>query len=243
MKDVANALDAYFTVRRSAGVITKYLSTVAHYTKIGTWNNTNDGNILKIRVMTGNGANARTDQNSEIDIYIKDAWQSSNNINGSFGATYELHNASSSVLTPYVVATAYNSCDIWIKNSWYDESGWYIAEYNGGVWLGDGSWHQTSVPSGTLQSASCLGAAVYSGSKTFSGITTPDFNFLSNSEYTAITGHAPNKDFDTITVCSGDDSSYRGIMTASIQTSGNIVIRCDPAPNNWIRVNYTITTS
>jgi hypothetical protein len=242
MKDVANALDAYFTVRRSAGTLTSYNNCTMHYTKIGTWIGTNEADTLKLRVMTGRGFNGLTKQNSEIDIFIKKS-NTTSGTTGAFGVTYELHNAGSADLSAYVVATAYNSCDIWIKNSWGYESGWYIAEYNGGTWSDGGSLHQTYTPSGTAQNTACTGAAVYSGSKTFSRITTPDFNFLSNSEYTAITGHAPNKDFDTITVCSGDDSSYRGIMTASIQTSGNIIIRCDPAPNNWIRVNYTITTS
>jgi hypothetical protein len=241
MKDVANALDAYFTVRRSAGVITNYNSNAAHYTKIGIWCVTHNADILRLRVMTGNGYNGNAAQNSWIDIFIKKSNTTSGTTNA-FGVSYELHNANSAALSPYVVAATSDSCDIWVKNSWGWETGWYTAEYNGGAWLGDGSWHQTSVPSGTLQNTTCTGAAVYSGSKVLSGITTPDFNFLSKSKYTAITGHAPNKDFDTITVCSGDDSVYRGIMTASIQTSGNIVIRCDPAPGGAIRVNYTITT-
>jgi hypothetical protein len=157
MEDVANALSAYFTVRRSADVITAYNSAVTHYTKIGTWSGTREAQILKIRVMTGDGFNGNATQNSWIDIFIKKSNTTSGTTNA-FGVSYELHNASSAVLSPYVVATAYNSCDIWIKNSWGWESGWYIAEYNGGVWLGDGSWHQTSVPSGTLQSASCIAA-------------------------------------------------------------------------------------
>ena len=247
MDDVATALNSDFsTVHRAAGVTSAYNSAGAHYTKIGTWSATHGASTLRLRVMTGGAYNGFPTQNSWIDIFIKKSNTTSGTTNA-FGVSYELHNANSALLAPYVVATAYNSCDIWVKNSWGWENGWYVAEYGGlsgaGTWSDGGSVHQTSVPSGTLQSASCLGAAVYSGSKTLSGITTPDFNFLSNSEYTAITGHAPNNDFDTITVCSGDDSAYRGIMTASIQpSSGNIVIRCDPAPGGAIRVNYTITT-
>ncbi len=157
MKDVANALSAYFTVRRSAGVISSYGSAVAHYTKIGTWSGTGEAQILKIRVMTGHGFNGHSTQNSWIDIFIKRSNTTSGTTNA-FGVSYELHNANSAVLSPYVVATAYNSCDIWVKNSWGYENGWYIAEYNGGTWSGDGSRHQTSVPSGTLQSASCITA-------------------------------------------------------------------------------------
>ena len=241
MDDVATILNSDFSkVHRAADILTPYNSNTAHYTKIGIWSGTSVAGTLRLRVMTGDGYNGRANQNSWIDIFIKKS-------DNAFGVSYELHNANSALLAPYVVATASDSCDIWVKNSWGWEAGWYIAEYGGtfgaGIWSDGGSVHQTSVPSGTLQSASCLGSAVYSGSKTLSGITTPDFNFLSNSEYTAITGHAPNKDFDTITVCSGDDSAYRGIMTASIQPSGNIIIRCDPAPGGAIRVNYTITTS
>jgi hypothetical protein len=241
MKDVANALDAYFTVRRSAGILTAYNRNAAHYTKIGIWSGTNNSDILKLRVMTGNGYNGEAHQNSEIDIFIKKSNTTSGTTNA-FGVSYELHNANSAALAPYVVATAYNSCDIWVKNSWYDESGWYIAEYNGGAWLGDGSWHQTSVPSGTLQSASCLGSAVYTGSKVFA-TTATSFQLLSSTEYSAITGHNPNGEYyDSITVCSGDDDAYRGIMSASIQGNTNVIVTCNPAPGGAIRVNYTITT-
>ena len=240
MKDVANALDAYFTVRRSAGVITAYNRNAAHYTKIGTWIMMSYTDTLRLRVMTGDGHDGHATQNSWIDIIVKAAWQPNGTTNA-FGVSYELHNASSAVLSPYVVATASDSCDIWVKNSWYDESGWYIAEYNGGVWLGDGSWHQTSVPSGTLQSASCLGSAVYTGTKVVF-TTATSFQFLSSGEYSAITGHNPGGAYDSITVCSGDDGAYRGIMSASIQNDANVIVTCSPAPGGAIRINYTITT-
>jgi hypothetical protein len=242
MKDVANALDAYFTVRRSADILTAYHSQTAHYTKLGTWILTVGASILRLRVMTGNGYNGHATQNSWIDIFIKKSDATSGTTNA-FGVSYELHNASSAVLAPYVVATASDSCDIWVKNSWGYENGWYVAEYNGGVWLGDGSWHQTSVPSGTLQSASCLGSAVYTGSKVFA-TTATSFQLLSSTEYSAITGHNPNGEYyDSITVCSGDDDAYRGIMSASIQNNANVIVTCSPAPGGAIRINYTIATS
>ena len=193
--------------------------------------------------MTGNGHNGHATQNSWIDIIVKPAWQP-NGTTEAFGVSYELHNANSAVLAPYVVAATSDSCDIWVKNSWGWESGWYIAEYNGGVWLGDGSWHQTSVPSGTLQPTSCLGSAVYTGSKTLILTTTAtSFQFLSSTEYSAITGHNPRGEYESITVCSGDDNAYRGIMSASIQDDANVIVTCSPASGGAIRINYTIATS
>jgi hypothetical protein len=229
-------------VHRDSGVITQYGNGVAHYTKIGIWSGTHEASTLRLRIMTGDGFNGYASDNSWIDIFIKKS-NTTSGTTGAFGVTYELHNASSAVLTPYVVATAYNSCDIWIKNSWGWGTGWYTAEYNGGVWLGDGSWHQRSVPSGTLQNTTCTGSAVYTGSKVLN-TTATSFQFLSSGEYSAITGHNPKgESYDSITVCSGDDSAYRGIMSASIQNDTNVIVTCNPAPGGAIRINYTITTS
>lgn len=121
----------------------------AEWVKLGTYHNTWDATSALITVMSGNGFNAGSDQNTKIEIFVKDGWQSSASASSSFGVSYVVsHNKNNSIRVK-ALASSHNSVDIWVYMPWSYWNGHYTVQCVGS-WTHSGA-HQTSEPSGTAQ--------------------------------------------------------------------------------------------
>lgn len=126
----------------------------AEWVKLGTYHDTWDATSALITVMSGNGFNAGSNQNTKIEIFVKDGWQSSASASSSFGVSYVLSHACNSNVKVKALASAHNSVDIWVYLPWEYWSGHYTVQCVGS-WTHSGA-HQTSEPSGTAQDVADL---------------------------------------------------------------------------------------
>lgn len=124
--------------------------------RLGTWSGTNDSAMLYIELFTGNANNGRAQQNTKIDIFVKDGWQASESATESFGATMTVSGGTEVAELPQlqVRATAHNSCDIWVYLPWEYPSGGFRVFSSGG-------WWQTSVTNGTPSGGTLQDVAVF----------------------------------------------------------------------------------
>lgn len=121
----------------------------AEWVKLGTYHNTWDATSALITVMSGNGFNADPDQNTKIEIFVKDGWQSSASASSSFGVSYVVSHNKNNGIRVKALASSHNSVDIWVYLPWGYWSGQYTVQCVGS-WTHSGA-HQTSEPSGTAQ--------------------------------------------------------------------------------------------
>lgn len=124
-------------------------SGTAEWVKLGTYYNTWDAASALITVMSGNGWNANSDQNTKIEIFVKDGHQSSASATGSFGVSYITSHNESFDIKVKALASTHNSVDIWVYFPWMYWNGYYTVQCRG-AWTHSGT-HQTSEPSGTEQ--------------------------------------------------------------------------------------------
>lgn len=136
------AWDAYFDgdiygrkitsgeVMRYGGAIDGF-SGSSLWVKLGTWNSYADSNSCKITVLTGNGFNAHASQNTEIEIFIKDSWQSSASTTGAFGASFIVKYNYDYSISVWVMAQSYNQCDVWVRLPYSYGNGTYLFEGRG----------------------------------------------------------------------------------------------------------------
>lgn len=101
------------------------------WVKLGTWDSYADSNSCKITVLTGNGYNAEPYQNTEIEIFIKDSWQSSASTTGAFGATFIVKYNYNYAISVFVMAQSYHVCDVWVRLPYGYGNGTYLFEGNG----------------------------------------------------------------------------------------------------------------
>ena len=120
------------------------------WVKLGTYHDTWDTASALITVMTGGGYNGGANQNTKIEIFVKDGWQSSTSATSSFGVSYVMSHNSNSGIQVKALASAHNSVDIWVYMPWGYWDGHYTVKCIG-AWTHSGE-HQTSEPSGTAQS-------------------------------------------------------------------------------------------
>ena len=119
------------------------------WVKLGTYHDTWDTASALITVMTGGGYNGAADQNTKIEIFVKDGWQLSTSATSSFGVSYVMSHNSNSGIQVKALASAHNSVDIWVYMPWGHWAGHYTIKCIG-AWTHSGE-HQTSEPSGTAQ--------------------------------------------------------------------------------------------
>lgn len=101
------------------------------WVKLGTWDSGYDSSECKITVLTGNGYNAGTNQNTEIEIFIKDSWQSSVSSTNAYGATFIVKYNYDYAITVFVMAQSYHVCDVWVRLPYSYGNGTYLFEGNG----------------------------------------------------------------------------------------------------------------
>ena len=232
----------YFT-NRMVGSIPDGSSTSGHYIKLCTFYTVPQAESMIIDVHFGKGYGTANSSiyNSDMRIIIKKSNNTSSTTNA-FLVTYELHNMSSADAVPFVIATAYDSCTIYIYTTWEYHKGWFEAKWcAGSITATETATIVTSTPSGTQQSPHCTRPSIISGSAVVSA-TAAQFQWLSSAQFAAITGHTPNSSYDSIYVMSGDDSAYRGTMDASIQANSATIISLASNPGGSIRINYLIVS-
>lgn len=101
------------------------------WVKLGTWDSGYDSSECKITVLTGNGYNAGTNQNTEIEIFIKDSWQSSVSSTNAYGATFIVKYNYDYAINVFVMAQSYHVCDVWVRLPYNYGNGTYLFEGNG----------------------------------------------------------------------------------------------------------------
>lgn len=101
------------------------------WVKLGTWKSYADSNSCKITVLTGDGFNAFASQNTEIEIFIKDSWQSSASTTGAFGASFIVKYNYNYSISVCVMAQSYNQCDVWVRLPYPYGNGTYLFEGRG----------------------------------------------------------------------------------------------------------------
>ena len=101
------------------------------WVKLGTWDSCYVSSVCKITVLTGNGYNAATYQNTEIEIFIKDSWQSSLSSTNAFGMTFIVKYNYNYSISSCVMAKSDHVCDVWVRLPYDYGNGTYLFEGNG----------------------------------------------------------------------------------------------------------------
>ena len=102
--------------------------------KLGTWMNSADSETCKITVRTGEGYNANTNQNTEIEIFIKNSWQNSLSATGAFGGTFIVKYNYNYSISVQLMAQSHDVCDVWVRIPFPYGNGDYSFE-GPGDWL------------------------------------------------------------------------------------------------------------
>lgn len=91
-------------------------SNAAQWVKLGTLVSSGNFRSAVVRVWTGDGANARTDQNASFEIQIKDGWQSAPSPNKACGVTVYRINCGG--VKVKVIPTAHDTYTVWVYLPW-----------------------------------------------------------------------------------------------------------------------------
>jgi hypothetical protein len=118
----------------------------AAWYKIGTWTSGGDAHACKITILTGNGYNGGHDQNTEIEVFIKDGWQSSPSPANAFGGSYIVKYNYDNGIKFKLLATAHDTVDVWAYFPWAYWDGHYMVEGYGSFMHGANT-NQSSEPS------------------------------------------------------------------------------------------------
>nr|DAI34633.1 MAG TPA: hypothetical protein [Caudoviricetes sp.] len=88
----------------------------AQWVMLGTLVSSGNFTTSVVRVWTGDGANARTNQNASFEIHIKDAWQSPLSVDNACGVTvYRINCVDVKVK---VIPTAHDTYTVWVYLPW-----------------------------------------------------------------------------------------------------------------------------
>lgn len=121
-----------------------------HWSHVGDWKSS-DNHSCHIIIYSGNGYNSSANQNSKIDIFIKDGYQSSHSTTNAYGYTVTLDQCSEDNVKVKIIATAYNTCQVWVWTSWSYAYGYYAVDANPGSTWTNVSTAQAAEPEGAAQ--------------------------------------------------------------------------------------------
>lgn len=114
-------------VRYTAKKFTAITNT-PQWLKVCTLKNSSDSDSAFVHVYTGDGWNARADQQTEVEIFVKDAWQSSHSTTDAFGGSYNVVGTYNAGIQVKVIALSASSCEIWLYLPWSYSSGFFTIE-------------------------------------------------------------------------------------------------------------------
>lgn len=96
--------------------------------KVCTLKNSSDSDSAFVHVYTGNGWNARANQQTEVEIFVKDSSQSSHTTTNAFGGSYNVVGTYHAGIQVRVIALSASSCEIWLYLPWGYSSGFFTVE-------------------------------------------------------------------------------------------------------------------
>ncbi|WP_305181311.1 DUF859 family phage minor structural protein, partial [Faecalibaculum rodentium] len=96
--------------------------------KVCTLKNSSDSDSAFVHVYTGNGWNARANQQTEVEIFVKDSFQSSHSTTNAFGGSYNVVGTYHAGIHVRVIALSASSCEIWLYLPWTYSSGFFTIE-------------------------------------------------------------------------------------------------------------------
>lgn len=96
--------------------------------KVCTLKNSSDSDSAFVHVYTGDGWNARANQQTEVEIFVKDSWQSSHSTTDAFGGSYNVVGTYHAGIQVKVIALSASSCEIWLYLPWVYSSGFFTIE-------------------------------------------------------------------------------------------------------------------
>lgn len=123
----------------------------AEWLYLGHVSGSNDRTVTYIKFYTGNGYNGRTDQNSIINIMIKDGYQSTQAAANSQGVTWWCDGNYHNSIQMQVRATSHDGYQVWVYAPWAYWDGHYEV-YTEATW-NRSTVHQTSAPTGGVAQA------------------------------------------------------------------------------------------
>ena len=135
-------------VRYTAKKFTTATNT-PQWLKVCTLKNSRDSDSAFVHVYTGDGWNARANQQTEVEIFVKDSWQSSHSTTDAFGGSYNVVGTYHAGIQVRVIALSATSCEIWLYLPWVYSSGFFTIESQCEV-EAEGKC-QTDAPTGATQ--------------------------------------------------------------------------------------------
>lgn len=96
--------------------------------KVCTLKNSRDSDSAFVHVYTGDGWNARANQQTEVEIFVKDSWQESHSTTDAFGGSYNVVGTYHAGIHVRVIALSVSSCEIWLHLPWPYSSGFFTIE-------------------------------------------------------------------------------------------------------------------
>lgn len=126
-------------------------SRKAEWLYLGHVSGSSDRTVTYIKFYTGNGYNGRTDQNSIINIMIKDGYQSTQAAANSQGVTWWCDGNYHNSIQVQVRATSHDGYQVWVYAPWNYWDGHYEV-YTEATW-NRSTVHQTSAPTGGVAQA------------------------------------------------------------------------------------------
>ena len=118
---------------------------------LGHVSGSSDRSVTYIKFYTGNGYNGRVDQNSIINIMIKDGYQKTQASANSQGVTWWCDGNYHNGIQVQVRATAHNAYQVWVYAPWHQWDGHYEV-YTEATW-NKSTVHQTSAPTAGVAQA------------------------------------------------------------------------------------------
>lgn len=96
--------------------------------KVCTLKNSRDSDSAFVHVYTGAGWNAHANQQTEVEIFVKDSFQSSHSTTDAFGGSYNVVGTYHAGIHVRVIALSASSCEIWLHLPWPYSSGFFTIE-------------------------------------------------------------------------------------------------------------------
>lgn len=124
-------------LRQYTGEIGNATGTTVWF-KLGVIANSWDSCNHVFKIYSGSGYNASANQNTWLEVVVKDGWQQTLSTTSSFGAYCLVHGQYDTNVKVGVYALTYNSFELWVYLPWTYWNGRYEV-YTQGAWTHDGS--------------------------------------------------------------------------------------------------------
>ena len=103
-------------------------TSTPQWLKVCTLKNSGDSDSAFVHVYTGDGWDARANQQTEVEIFVKDSFQSSHTTTDAFGGSYNVVGTYHAGIQVKVIALSASSCEIWLYLPWPYSSGFFTIE-------------------------------------------------------------------------------------------------------------------